>query len=357
MKENRSFAKKLGWFFSILLLIILIPYFIVSCILAYGKVTNLESLPTIFEYRLVIIKDNAMKKDLYRDDLLIIKKQETYSLLGRGDIVTYKKDNDGYETRRIETIVSRPRTSSSNEEVSALAPAEYRLKASNRDKADSTSIMSNSIQGVYLFRIPQVGAFLSYINNGWLLVGSVPLLFIVIIGLIFLASKCEKKKAPVDKENKELELMSAAELTTGKNLREELINNQQQNAPTVVTPQPQVTHQEQNIQQQHRQVQVVMPPSGTMAGQIAGGIQIVPPSETTTSQTVQSSPVVQTVPASPQVVVVQPVAGQNIQQQHGQVQVVPINQATVQQSSQQVASPGQQGPTIVPVNNNQTPNQ
>ena len=193
MKEKRSFTKKVGWFFSILLLIILIPYFIISIILTYEKVTNLNSLPSVFGYTPFIVKDNSMKGNTSKGDLLILKSEETYALLPRGEIVAFKEDNNKYKLREIDSIVSQP-VPDENGNVAEDAVAKYKTIGTNRKKIDRLALLSDAIFGVYFFNIPKVGQYISYIENTWMLVISLPILALVIVGLMFLASKCEAKK-------------------------------------------------------------------------------------------------------------------------------------------------------------------
>ena len=164
MKEKRSFTKKVGWFFSILLLIILIPYFIISIILTYEKVTNLNSLPSVFGYTPFIVKDNSMKGNTSKGDLLILKSEETYALLPRGEIVAFKEDNNKYKIREIDSIVSQP-VPDENGNVAEDAVAKYKTIGTNRKKIDRLALLSDAIFGVYFFNIPKVGQYISYIEN------------------------------------------------------------------------------------------------------------------------------------------------------------------------------------------------
>lgn len=331
MEEHRSFFKVIGRFFSILFLIILIPYFILSCILTYSAVTNFENLPSVFGYKPVIIKNNEMKSDLYKGDLLIVKTEETYALLEREDIITYKESTDHYKTRKISTVVTRPEIDE-NTPAENLKPAEYRLKASSKEKADKGSIMSNQIEGVYFLRIPVIGTYLSYIENTWLLVVSIPVLGLLIVLFMMGAIKWAPKKVEKKEEQKDLELMSAAELTTGVNLRDDLLKkassknqttqNNQVTPQVQATPQPQVivTPQVQGVVQQPNQA---VQPQAT-GGDFGGGIKIIPPKETVAPQqqapttTVQQQPQIQIVPPK-EVVPPQPFE----QQPQPQAQVVP----------------------------------
>ena len=346
MEEHRSFFKVVGRFFSIIFLIILIPYFIVSCIITYSAVTNFDNLPSVFGYKPVIIKNNEMKKDLYKGDLLIIKTEETYSLLPKGTIITYQESTDHFKTREISTVVSSPKVDE-NTEAENLDSAEYRLKASSKENADSGSIMSNQIEGVYFFRIPAIGTYLSYIENRWLLVVSLPVLGLLIVLFMMAAIKWAPKKVEKKEEKKELELMSAAELTTGVNLRDDLLQkasskakNPQNNQVTPQTPQPQpqvIVTQQPQVQQVPQQN--TTPTTQATGGDFGGGITIAPPTE------------------NPQPT---PTPEQSNVQQAPQIQVVPPTEVIPPQPfAQQSAAPQQpqQQPTVVPQNNNQTPPQ
>ena len=331
MKEKRSFTKKVGWFFSILLLIILIPYFIISIILTYEKVTNLNSLPSVFVYTPFIVKDNSMKGNTSKGDLLILKSEETYALLPRGEIVAFKEDNNKYKIREIDSIVSQP-VPDENGNVAEDAVAKYKTIGTNRKKIDRLALLSDAIFGVYFFNIPKVGQYISYIENTWMLVISLPILALVIVGLMFLASKCEAKKIPKATEEDKLELMSAAELTSGKNIREELNKSipLQQQAPQQITVAPQEV--QQNITPQVQQTQVVQQKQNA-TGQLAGGINIVPPSEVSNTPTPQ--------------VVAPPQTQQAMPQQQPYQQPYPV------QNQAQNIQPQQ----VVPPQNNQSQNQ
>ncbi len=330
MKEKRSFTKKLGWFFSILLLIILIPYFIVSVILAYEKITDFNNLPSVFGYTPFIVNDNSMKGDVEKGDLLILQPKETYALLKRGDIVAFKEDNDKYKVRRIDNIVSQPKPDD-NGKVAESDVAEYKTKGTNNKKADRVALISDTIIGVYLINIPKVGQVIEYINNGWLLVISIPILGLIIVGLIFLAGKCEAKKIPTQEKEEKQELMSAAELTTGQNIREELNKKMPvKNSSSNIGQQPQQVIPPQQVTTPQAQIKVV-PPQQTVqqsnpTGQLAGGINIVPPSEMgNTPQTVTPNPQ-QATPPQAQVQVVPP--QQPVQQPTTQTVVIPQNNQT-----------------------------
>ncbi len=312
MKEKRSFIKKIGSFFSTIFLLVLIPYFIISVVLVYSNLVNLNinenHIPTFFGFKPVIIHDNAMKGDLDKGDLLIIKEQEDYTQLNTGTIITYSQKKDEYQTKKIYRVLFKPEPPEKGE--TTTKPAEYNTKANKNKKVDEARLFSDDIEGVYLLRIPYIGTYLSYIEHEWLLVFSLPILAIVIILFIKLKIKCAAKKIKEDNkvEQQDLELFSAAELTSGKELRKDLLNSKlgenkevssnpvQQ--PTVVptpqeVPQPTVTPVQDN-------------------NQLTGGIKIVPPTETQINQnTVTQQPQTQ---SQPQVI---PVTDQ--------VKVVPLN--------------------------------
>lgn len=313
MEEKRSFIKKIGNFFSTIILLVLVPYFIISAILMYSSLVNMNinenHLPAFFGFKPVIIHDDSMKGKLDKGDLLIIKEQEDYTQLDTGTIITFSQKKDEYKTREIYKVLVKPDPPAKGEQ--SPQQAEYNTKARANEKADEARLFSDNIEGVYLFKIPIVGTYLSYIENQWFLVFSLPILAIIIILFFKLKVKCAPKKIKEKKEEKkDLELFSAAELTSGKELREELLNSKTKSnvqTPNVNTPQPPVTPQP-----------TVTPV--TRDNQISGGIKIVPPTEVQLKQNNQ-----QIEKAQPQV---QP-------QVQSQPQVIPVNQQV----------------TVVPLNN------
>jgi len=204
MKPKRNFFQKLGNFITDILLIILIPFFIISIVWLYTSVTNSNEIESFFGFKPVIINNNDMKSALNKNDFVIVKSLDSETTIKTGNIVTYRDANGNIVTDRIVKIVYQ---ADKNVESDV---SEYVTKADNKKSNDKDKLFSDSIEGVYIFKIPYIGKYMHYIEKRFSLMISLPILFFAILIIITIWGLCnpdndeeKEKDKPVEADNKD----------------------------------------------------------------------------------------------------------------------------------------------------------
>lgn len=135
-------------------------------------------LPYLFKYKPLVVLSGSMEPTYKVNSIIYYHPVEPASLK-KGDVITFRYDNEDYITHRIENI--------ENDEITTKGDA--------NDTPDIRTITYNNIEGkVADINIPYLGAYVVFINNHLYVLG----IMVVILILEFIFNNFYHAK---DKEN------------------------------------------------------------------------------------------------------------------------------------------------------------
>ena len=131
--------------FKFIVLFTLIGLFIINIIFAIEEKTHIFG---IYMFNLI---SESMEPTFYKDDLVIVKKCNTEELK-KGDIITFKQE-ERIISHRIEEITLEN------------GNKEFITKGDHNQVIDSETVKPQNIYGRVTFVVPNIGKFVSYIQN------------------------------------------------------------------------------------------------------------------------------------------------------------------------------------------------
>ena len=147
----------------ILLSIIVIPLFLITCFFAYQKII-LKKVPYIFSYTSFINTGTSMLPYIEPGDLVIVKKNNSYQ---SDDIISFMTDEGFVNTHR---VISKNNVF-------------YKTKGDNNKFSDSLEINDKVIYGKVVYVVHGFGYIYNFLLNNYLyiFIGLIVLSIIVII--------------------------------------------------------------------------------------------------------------------------------------------------------------------------------
>jgi signal peptidase len=174
---------------GIILLIIFLPIFIINATLIVKSYIHKNEVPDFFGYKPFIVLSGSMEKKIMTNDLIVVKEYDK-STTKVGDIISFKIDNTVI-THRIYDI----------KEIDGVKY--YVTKGDNNNIEDREFITDDNIEGIYLFRIPRLGAIAMFMQTtlGAVVCISVPFLLFIIYDIV----RHKKQIKLKEEKNRQLE--------------------------------------------------------------------------------------------------------------------------------------------------------
>ena len=148
---------------------------------------NPDKVPSIFGYKPFIVLSGSMETEIYKGDLVIVKKVDT-DTLKTNDIIAFREENKYVVTHRIVEVTNNNETKS------------FITKGDNNNANDAGMVNEEDIEGIYIFKIDGFGNVLLVMQKPLTL--GITLGVIVIIGILWITLGNDKLSKD---ERKELE--------------------------------------------------------------------------------------------------------------------------------------------------------
>lgn len=185
-KKTNKKTKILGLIIKVLFFIIAIPIVIMSVIVMIKANKYPDKIPDIFGYKPMIVLSGSMETSIYTGDLVFVKEVDTKELK-ENDVIAFRNEENTVTTHRIVEVVEQ-----NGKEY-------FKTKGDNNNTEDANLVSTSDIEGIYVFRIPELGNILMTLKEPQSLI--VILLTILVIGLIWLNIADKKEKAQLKQED------------------------------------------------------------------------------------------------------------------------------------------------------------
>ncbi|WP_410772005.1 signal peptidase I SipW [Fontibacillus sp. BL9] len=183
------FKRILGHIVTIVMVLLFI---LVAGSVILSKVSGGE--PTFYGYQLKSVLSGSMEPAIHTGSIVAIKPEGDTSGFNKGDIITFRADENRLITHRIVEVVK-------NEQTNQVI---YRTKGDSNDAPDIEPVSSVNVIGRYTgFTIPYIGYIVSFAgtklgNVTLLIVPGLLLVFYAVITLWKAISSLEEKKQGPD---------------------------------------------------------------------------------------------------------------------------------------------------------------
>lgn len=180
--------QKIKKILSILILIILIPILIVSCVILINSYMYPDKVPSFFGWKPFIVLSGSMESEISVGDIVVVKEVDT-NTLKKGDIIAFKQ-GEVVITHRIDEIKDEDGT------------IKYITKGDNNNTQDKGYVLPEQIEGVFQYKVSRLGNLAMFIQTptGMVVALSIPILLLILIQ--FSESRKDKKIASqnIDKQ-------------------------------------------------------------------------------------------------------------------------------------------------------------
>ena len=178
---------------TVLGLILFIVIMISGIIIFYKSYTEPNKIPSVFGWKPFIVLSGSMEDTIMPGDLILTKEIDA-SELKEGDVISFRANEYAVVTHRIINIVDDK------------GERKYYTKGDNNDTADSEPVYNNQIEGIYRYRIPELGKIALYLQKpiGIAIGISIPLTIVLIAQFADYKRK-EREVKEKEKNQKKLE--------------------------------------------------------------------------------------------------------------------------------------------------------
>lgn len=178
-EKMRKFSRIVG----LLVCIIFIPILLVNTVLIVKSCINPNKIPDFLGYKPFIVLSGSMEPEIMTGDIAIIKECQT-NKLKVGDIIAFRS-GDAVITHRIIEIAKEK-----NETV-------FYTKGDNNNVEDKYPVYVDEVEGVFKYRIPQLGNFAMFVQTT---VGTITVVLIPFILLTIYDINQRKKETKLQLE-------------------------------------------------------------------------------------------------------------------------------------------------------------
>lgn len=181
--EKRWYQKK-GNIITLIICIIFIPILLMNLSIMIQANSDSEHVPDILGFKPFVVLSDSMETRIHRGDLIVVKKVDP-SVLKEKKIIAFRDDEGTVTTHRIVKIVEKD------------GERYFVTKGDNNDSQDQKLVEYKDVEGVYKFRIPQLGNILTSLSKPTTII-IIVLVITIIFGFGFVKSSKNENKE--DKE-------------------------------------------------------------------------------------------------------------------------------------------------------------
>ena len=201
-----AMAMMLGFIFSIVCAVILIPILVINLSIMFQAKTNEDVVPSIFGYKPFMVLSGSMETEIRKGDLIITKIVDP-SALQVDDVIAFRDAAGTVTTHRIIDVVVKD------------GKTYFITKGDNNSSQDRNLVELKDVEGIYVGRIPGIGSIMKKLSEP---ITIVVIAFIITIGFGIGFMISTKKRQEVErKEFLEYKRMKEMEAQLEKEKQEE----------------------------------------------------------------------------------------------------------------------------------------
>ena len=184
----------------VLCLILFIVIMTIGITIIYKSYSEPNRIPSVFGWKPFIVLSSSMEDTIMPGDLILTKEIDALELK-EGDVISFRTNKYTVITHRIINIVDEE------------GERKYYTKGDNNDLADSDPVSDDQIEGIYRYRIPELGKIALNLQKpiGIVICIALPLIIVLI------AQFADYKRQAKEKEKKQKDLEEKVEILEQKN--------------------------------------------------------------------------------------------------------------------------------------------
>ncbi len=147
METKKKWYKSISNWIIIAICILFVPILAINLWIMIQARSNPKNIPSVFGYRPFIVLSNSMETKIHKGDLIITKvvKKKDLKKLKKKDIIAFWDAEGTVTTHRIIDIVEED------------GEPHFITQGDNNNVQDKNLVSYDDVQGIYVFRIPNVG--------------------------------------------------------------------------------------------------------------------------------------------------------------------------------------------------------
>lgn len=154
---KKKWYKKMSNWLTIFFFILIIPLMIIFGTIMIKSKIYPDKLPDFMGYKPLIVLSGSMEDEIHVGDLAIVKMVDS-SILKEKDIIAYRNSDNTMTLHRIIEI--------KNEDGIIT----YVTKGDKNNTSDDENVTNKNIEGLYLFKISNIGNILIFIQQPFVLI-------------------------------------------------------------------------------------------------------------------------------------------------------------------------------------------
>ena len=180
----------------VLCLILFIVIMTIGITIIYKSYSEPNRIPSVFGWKPFIVLSGSMEDTIMPGDLILTKEIDALELK-EGDVISFRTNKYTVITHRIINIVDEE------------GERKYYTKGDNNNMADINPVCNNQIEGIYRYRIPELGKIALNLQKPIGIVICIALPLIIVLIAQFADSKRQEREAKekmeiLEQQNKEL---------------------------------------------------------------------------------------------------------------------------------------------------------
>ena len=180
----------------VLCLILFIVIMTIGITIIYKSYSEPNRIPSIFGWKPFIVLSGSMEDTIMPGDLILTKEIDALELK-EGDVISFRTNKYTVVTHRIINIVDEE------------GERKYYTKGDNNDSADINPVCNDQIEGIYRYRIPELGKIALNLQKPIGIVICIALPLIIVLIAQFADTKRQEREAKekmeiLEQQNKEL---------------------------------------------------------------------------------------------------------------------------------------------------------
>lgn len=197
----------------VLCLILFIVIMTIGITIIYKSYSEPNRIPSVFGWKPFIVLSGSMEDTIMPGDLILTKEIDALELK-EGDVISFRTNKYTVVTHRIINIVDEE------------GERKYYTKGDNNDSADINPVCNDQIEGIYRYRIPELGKIALNLQKPIGIVICIALPLIIVLIAQFADSKRQEREVK-EKEKKQKDLEEKMEVLEQQNkeLMEKINNN------------------------------------------------------------------------------------------------------------------------------------
>ena len=181
---------------TVLGLTLFIVIMTIGITIVYKSYSEPNRIPSVFGWKPFIVLSGSMEDTIMPGDLILTKEIDALELK-EGDVISFRTNKYTVVTHRIINIVDEE------------GERKYYTKGDNNDLADSNPVYNDQIEGIYRYRIPELGKIALNLQKPMGIVICIALPLIIVLIAQFADYKRQKREVKekvetLEKQNKEL---------------------------------------------------------------------------------------------------------------------------------------------------------